>query len=700
MLQEQFDRMCATGILFRSSVSGYRLSEIYVKGFVNDPVFRDPNSSLHNCNACKNFLHRYGNIVALDENLDIMTMFDIPGVDEEYRNSFSLMSAELRAAKIAGVFVETYCSLSTELVYERPIKDDQPSYMLGLKSNVKCYTKEEADKYPGTVKENEIVEFRHLSVSVPRKFVHFGCESAESVANEFRTSYEMFKAAVGVVTGDVLDDVADLNNRGALLNGNMYMDCIEGIRPKVAEYASVPEGKRDNWCWVNSHGFRFARFKNNNIGILCMDIASGKSMQEACREYNMRVDPKNYMKAKAPISRRQIEEAEKFVYENGYAESFDRRCATIDDIKVSDILHINNADGSPKRVSIFDNVKPTEEQPGKIDFNDVEEVGIEKFMCTVLPGCTSVEAYLMNRHRGNMVTMTTSATKDSKPVFKWPNNYSWTYNGNLAGKSQIREEVKKAGGVVDAPFRFSIMWNEDGRDIVDLDAHCKEPDGHEIYYVNKCTLSRNGGMLDVDMIRPENRGVENIFWKRIGMDGTYVFFVENFCGGAYKNFKAELFVDGETYTYFVGFQLGKHEQVELARVEIRDGRVFDIRHSGYVVDTDAVRGNLYGLDTNMFHKVNLVCLSPNHWDSAVGAKHYFFMLEGCKAPDKLRGFHNENLIPELLKHRKVMEVLANTRMVESTDGQLSGLGFNSTMRDELVVRVNTGGRLRVMKIKF
>lgn len=700
MLQERFDEMCATGILFRSSVSGYALSDIYLRGFGNDPVFRDPNSSVHNCNACKNFIHRYGNIVALDKDLNVMTMFDIPGVDEEYRKSFSDMSEELRSAKIAGVFVETYPNLSSELVYERPIKDDQPSYMLGLKSNVKCYTKEEADKYPNTVKENQIVEFHHLSVRVPREFIHFGSESVEAVANEFRTSYEMFKAAVGVVTEDVLDDVVDLNKRGALLNGDMYMDCIDGIRPKVVEYAAVPEDKRDNWCWVNSHKFRFARFKNNNIGKLCLDLASGESMQDACREYNMRVDPKNFMKAKAPISRRQIEEAEKFVYDNGYAESFDRRCATIDDIKVSDILHINNADGSPKRVSIFDGVKPTENPSAKIDFKDIEEVGIEKFMCTVLPECSSVEAYLTNGQRGNLVTMTTSASKDSKPIFKWPNNYSWTYNGNLAGKSQIREEVKKAGGVVDAPFRFSIMWNEDGRDIVDLDAHCKEPDGHEIYYVNKCTLSSNGGMLDVDKIRPPERGVENIYWKRVGMDGTYVFFVENFDGEPYKNFKAEIFVDGDTYTYFVDRRLGKHEQVEIARVVIRDGRMFDISHSGYLVETDAVKSNLYGLDTNMFHKVNLVCLSPNHWDSAVGAKHYFFMLEGCKAPEKLRGFHNENLVPELLKHRKVMEVLANTRMVESTEGQLSGLGFNSTMRDELIVRVKTNGKTRVMKIKF
>ena len=75
------------------------------------------------------------------------------------------------------------------------------------------------------------------------------------------------------------------------------------------------------------------------------------------------------------------------------------------------------------------------------------------------------------------------------------------------------------------------------------------------------------------------------------------------------------------------------------------------------------------------------------------------MLEGCTAPGKIRGFHNENLIPELLKHRKVMEVLGNVKMVDSAKNQLSGLGFNATVRDELVVRLK-GSHNRVLKIQF
>lgn len=694
--------MCDTGKLFQSSISGHELADTYLLGFGEDPIFRDPESSVHNCNQCKNFIHRYANIVAVDENLNIMTLFDIPDIDDEYKESFNLMAEELRTAPIRDVFVETYSMLSTALLYERPIKDNQPTYKLGIDMNVKRYTKEEAEKF-GVVKPNQIVEFHHLSVRIPRAFINFSGESVEAIKGAFRADHDVFKRAMDELPLDTILLVRDLINQGSLMDGDAHLHKIEGIKPMIEAYKNVPTDKKDIWCWVNSYKFKYAKFKNELIGVLCTELAEGKELNEACKAWNMRVDPINYMKATAPITKRQIEEAKKFVEENGYADSFERRCATIDDIKASDILHINSGDGTIKKVSIFDGVKASSTRHKRSEFDKVETVGIEKFMSDILPTCTSVEVFLLNQHKGNMVTLTTSVNKESKPIFKWPNNYSWTYNGNLAGKSMIKEEVKKAGGVVDSPFRFSIMWNEDGRDLVDLDAHCIERDligrkGYEIYYGNRSNRSPKGGRLDVDMINPRSKGVENIFYQGLN-DGIYEFTIVNFNGNSHKNCKAEICIEGETYTYFVNRMISYKETVSIAAVTIRNGQVEDIKHSQYLVDSNAVSTEIYGLETNQFHKVNLICLSPNHWESKTGNKHYFFMLEGCKSPTQIRGFHNENLIPELFEHRKVMEVLANTTMVESTDKQLSGLGFNATVRDEVILRLK-GSHNRVIKVQF
>ena len=75
------------------------------------------------------------------------------------------------------------------------------------------------------------------------------------------------------------------------------------------------------------------------------------------------------------------------------------------------------------------------------------------------------------------------------------------------------------------------------------------------------------------------------------------------------------------------------------------------------------------------------------------------MLDNCKTDVSLRSFHNEYLNSDLLDHRKVMEVLGTQSMIEPSKKQLSGLGFNSTVRDEVIVKVS-GSFKRTLKIKF
>ena len=700
MLQEQFMKMCATGRLFRSKVTGDQIWQAYMRGFGEDPIFRDPKSSVHNCNQCKHFFHRYGNIVAIAKDFSIITMYDGETTDE-YRESFRKMSELLKSAPIEDVFVETFTYLN-QAVYAHVTKNDV-MFALNLDHTVKRYTKEEAEKF-GVVKPNETRTFNHFCVSVPKRFIHFGNETVEALQARLRENKKIFKRGLEEIPADTMQLVIDLIDQGSLLNGDTHKFKVVDFLRMSKSYAKLSEAEKDNWCWVFGCDYPYARFKNELIGILCTELAQGKELNAACQDWNVRIDPKNYMKATAPITRKMIDNAKAFLAENGYEDSFNRRCATMDDIRVCDILHANVGDGTVKPVSILDGLKPTATRHKRSEFDGVEVVSIEKFMKDILPGCTSVEAFLLNSHQNNFVTLTTPVNKDSKPIFKWGNNFGWTYNGNLAGKSEIKETVKAAGGFVNAPFRFSIMWNEDGRSIVDLDAHAIEPTGTEIFFGSHNISRHNpktslGGCLDVDMINPRDVGVENIFWnepERI-KDGEYRFFIENYNGGRNSGAKAEIAFGDEVFTYLVDHEI--MSPVDIATVHIKNGAIDHIEQSKYLVDSNATSKEIYGLETNQFHKVNLVCLSPNHWDGAFGNKHYFFMLEGAKAPEAIRGFHNEFLIPELLEHRKVMEVLGATLKVESTDKQLSGIGFNATVRDEVVLRLQ-GSHKRVIKVQF
>lgn len=700
-IQKKFDQMQQSGKLFRVAITGQQLWELYLASFKDDPIYRDPESSTHNCNLCCNFIRRYGNIVSVSEDFEIETVFDVK-TNDEFKPVVKALTAAIKSSVITDVFFETYKELNENVNYEKVYKTNEV-FRLGLDKNVKRYTKEEAEKF-GRVKPDELVTFHHMHLSVGKAFVDQTGKSVESIMEGFRSAKDVFKRAMQSISLDTLELVKELIMQDSLLDGKTHLYKIEQLIPLKAQYDKLAESQRDNWCWFTSYRLPFAKFGNELIGELCYELTEGGDLNKACETWNKRADPVNYMKTTAPITKRQIEDAKKFVEENNYVESFDRRHAKLDDIKVSEILHQNVGKGEIKTVSIFDGVKSrTTSRHRRSEFDGVEEVSIEKFMKDILPGCESVEVFLKNNHENNMVSMTTSKNPNSKKIFKWDNPYSWTFKGNIAGKSQIKEAVKSFGGNINGVLRFSMIWNEEGSDNSDLDAWCKQPDGISIGYSSGFRKDRGNiktpcsGILDVDNTDPSGKlAVENIVFDNLKKmkPGTYTFWVNQFAARNSLGFKCEIEFDGETYTYV--YDQPVKGNVYVAEVVLENGK-FTINHK--LPETSSSK-EIYGLETNQFHRVNLMCLSPNHWNgNEVGNKHYFFMLEGCKVPTKIRSFHNENLIPELANHRKVIEVLANTNMIEPAEEQLAGLGFNATVRDEVLVKLS-GKFKRMLKIKF
>jgi len=703
-IQSQFDKMCATGKLYRANISGDELWNIYLRGFGDDPIFRDPESSVHNCNHCKNFMRRYGNIVAIDQYSNITTIFDINHimVDDEYANSMNFLSEVIKDAGIANVFFETFNELNS-LPYEKTVKN-QSVFRLGINKNVKRYTREEAEKF-GVVKPNEIRSFHHMHLNVPKQFVDHSGSSQEALIAGYRDKFSVFKRSIEEYTPDTLQIVLDLINQGSLLDGTTHADSVQRMLGYVEAFQEINHSQLNinNVIWDMTYNMpeRIAKFRNTLIGVLCSEIESGVSLEDACKNWNRRVDPINYMKATAPITKSQIEEASKFLQENGYEDSFNRRHATIEDVVISEIKHVN-ADSDIKKFSIFDNVKPTDNTV-KLNKDSIQTITVEKFMKEILPSCDTVEAYLENRMQGNLVSMTTAVDKDSKKAFKWDNNLSWTFNGNLAGKSLIRDAVKSRGGNVDGVLNIRLAFPTVTND---YDLHVREPNGNHIYYRNVRNMHRSSGMLDLDAQgvdghqQPEKR-VENITYSdRSKMPkGSYRVSINDYSSSRFPGeFTVEIEYEGELISFKLK-ETGVKNDAEVCLIDF-DGENFKVHPASDVIMTNSqtIPKKIWGLDTNNFHKVNLVSTTPNHWgEPKIGNKHYLFMIENCRVDTPIRSFHIENLNTELTKHRKVMEVVGATNMINPVDDQLSGLGFNSTVEDSLIVRVNNK---RVYKVVF
>jgi hypothetical protein len=230
-----------------------------------------------------------------------------------------------------------------------------------------------------------------------------------------------------------------------------------------------------------------------------------------------------------------------------------------------------------------------------------------------------------------------------------------------------------------------------------------EADGHEIYFGNKGQLSGCGGMLDVDMNVTNVRrdAVENICYpnKNMMKDGLYKLIVHSFSQRETKDvgFDVEVEFGGVIHTFAYPKAVKRDEKVVVAEIQYSKLEGFKILKSLPMAHSHK---EVWGLTTNMFCNVSVAMLSPNYWDGkGVGNKHYFFMLEGCINTGTVRGFFNEFLTSELDKHRKVFEMVGNKLSMEGGEKQLSGLGFSSTKKDEVVCRVN-GTFTRTIKLIF
>jgi len=286
-------------------------------------------------------------------------------------------------------------------------------------------------------------------------------------------------------------------------------------------------------------------------------------------------------------------------------------------------------------------------------------------------------------------------------MFKWNNNYSWVYSGNMT--DGMKDLVKSKGGKVDGVLRFSIQWNENGDNQNDFDAHCIEPNRNEIYFPNKRRIHLSTGVLDVDIQQPgvSETAVENITWSDINkmQKGVYKFFVHNYSNrGGRSGFRAEIEYDGQIYSYEYNKEIKNKESVVVAEL------VFDknigIQFVKSLESTNSSR-QIWELTTNKFQPVSLCMFSPNYWDeqSGIGHRHYFFIINECRNSDRPNGFFNEFLQQNLLEHKRVFEALGGKMRVEDSDEQLSGLGFSSTKRNSLICKVD-GNFSRTIKLIF
>jgi hypothetical protein len=162
-------------------------------------------------------------------------------------------------------------------------------------------------------------------------------------------------------------------------------------------------------------------------------------------------------------------------------------------------------------------------------------------------------------------------------------------------------------------------------------------------------------------------------------------------------FTAEIEYNGESFEYTYSKTLKGQENISVAEIAINNGVMTFISS---LPNTSTISSkDIWSIGTQKFHKVSMILNSPNYWNTKVGNKHTFFILDGAVNPEKPRGLFNEYLSNKYVEYRKVFDLLGDkTRLADSSE-QLSGVGFSETQRNEVFLKVS-GDYTRVIKVRF
>lgn len=657
----------STSELHRVNLDGDQLWAEYLAAFPEgtNPIFRTRTE--HDGSYDRNFVRRVGNVVRINDDGSLTSIWDIADLDYPYAEVAAKLSALVRAAVVVSVF---------------RIEEKTLGYV------------ETTEK----LEDGNVIIWNHFNAEIAKR--HQASSVAE-VVGALTTTVQVFRRGLESITTAATDTMLDLIDSDNLYRGAEFRKSIAEFSEQQALFSKLKtEQEQQVFLWKNVE-LPSARFRNTAIGTLATDLSEGKDLEAAVASFEKKVAGDSYKRPTAVITKGMVDQAMKTIQELDLEPSLERRHAKLTDVHVDDVLWVNNGAQAKMKGGIESLLSA--EVTRKPSTDKAEDISIEDFMSTILPKARTIEALVKNVLQKNLMSVTAPVHDNVTPMFKWGNDFAWSYNGNIAD-SLMRAAVQARGGSVTGVFRFTHQWNYGKRNASLMDLHVFMP-GHGEHregchddYGNDSRVGWNnrrhratGGVQDVDYVTAAPAGyvpVENITFPDLDRmpDGEYTCKVHNWNLRAPTEggFRAEIEFAGQIFEYEVDRALKHKEWVTVAVVTKRDGH-FTIRH---VLPCGSATQDAYGIQTETFVPVSTVMLSPNFWgDKEVGNKHWFFILEGCRTEEPVRGIYNEFLRGDLDKHRKVFEILGNKTKCEPADEQLSGLGFSSTQRETLTVRV-------------
>lgn len=392
----------------------------YLDGFAT-PEARQ----LHNCNCCRHFIERYGNVVTLVDNapMSILWAHDAPNTPT-YTPIAARLAEIVRRAQVVGVF---YSAASA----------------WGAAPSIEGWT--------------------HFHLPAPSVYRN-ALISAGQAMSEKREQYGMVRRALADYSIDVVRKAAALLRSDALYRSEKVLGGAEWLLKLHEDMAATNNTRaRDNvvWAAVATAPAGFCHVRTSMIASLLDDLVANLDHAEVARRFGEKMNPLAYMRPKSAPSEGQITQAEKVIEKLNSAGSLARRFARLEDLQT--IWRPREAKPAPEKSGgVFQALRKDGKSEPIHTGAPPQTMTWVKFADRVLPSAEKIELRVP-RFPHSFIGLTAAANPDAPPILQWDredkrNTVGWYFyeQGSRAADWGL---VSEAYCVVDAITRSPAKWD-------------------------------------------------------------------------------------------------------------------------------------------------------------------------------------------------------------------------------------------------
>lgn len=384
--------------------------------------FDGPQVQYHTCNACRQFIERFGGLVVIDENgATTPAIWNPDDAPELYRPSIVAMERIVRRAKVTGPFV------SSDALWGHPATG----------------------------------QWRHFHVRAPSVYSR-GLLTAGQRMAELREDFKNVMHALNEFTQPMIEQALTLLETDSLYRAEKVIGPAKWLNGLHVARAKAHGAGKANVVWraIATAPAGFAHPRSSMVGTLLDDIAAGKDFAEVSRSFKAKMHPLQYQRPQTAPAAGNIAQAEKVIAQLGLAPALERRIARLDEIPK--LWEPRQSEHVPSGEGVFGHLQP--KGAGPLQSMSVPPVlmTLDKFARTVAPTAEAMELQV-GSGRQSFIVITTAAHADAPPILQWDrddarNPFAWYVwqSGSLPSQFGLMPGWVKVSAITRLPAR----WNE------------------------------------------------------------------------------------------------------------------------------------------------------------------------------------------------------------------------------------------------